>query len=737
MKKSRLFYKIFIQTLLTGVILVSGFCFYIFNSTYESVFQALLKDKQNYTTQIRNYIDERVQNIERAFVAVSTSESFKKSMNSPLDYKDYLHIREVNSELNYIALMGADYTDYSLVSLNQGWKIEGNTFTHLNEKESINYNEYIKNNKYSTEWHSTSDGIEMTLALPLFSEEKFALGIAEIKKRILNPALQDDKEATLYIYDRNGMLLFTNRETEGEYKNALLENSSSKSSGIINISNDKYLIFETSPHTQWILALEFNNQEVKTAMSGVRNGLLFVYIVLIFIISMISYFLAMYYSRPISKIQKHLLINHAEGNEFDNILERIDDMVMEKEELHLALEKQKDNLELLFTLNLYRDYLRESEVENKYYQFGYTKYNDKTFAVVMIQIDDYGRKKLEENVDTFLMAVNFLVLEIVPLENRLLPIVLNAHTQTTVFSFDRTTLSEDQVQTLIYNYCEQIRKKAQELFSLTISFGISPEYQLLSETRDKSRFAREALQYGYNLKEKSIIFYNDIPDNNLGSFITYYPGEKERDLFDKIRLGNLEETKKSYQLFMKDILSNNPNPFYLKIIIAKFISNVIELSELFGVKFDFFEDNDSWQDILNNGNVKNIMEILYINLIVPLVNRINDNEDRDAKSISGKMIEIIHRQYDQDISLETIGEELHYNPVYLSRAFKEEYGENFLDYLQNYRIEIAQEWLLESNITVKAIAEKLRYTNSQNFIRFFKNKNGITPGEYRRRNKKI
>ena len=34
-------------------------------------------------------------------------------------------------------------------------------------------------------------------------------------------------------------------------------------------------------------------------------------------------------------------------------------------------------------------------------------------------------------------------------------------------------------------------------------------------------------------------------------------------------------------------------------------------------------------------------------------------------------------------------------------------------------------------MTVKVISERLQYNNPQNFIRFFKKKEGITPGEYR------
>ncbi|MEH6996523.1 helix-turn-helix transcriptional regulator [Neobacillus drentensis] len=73
-----------------------------------------------------------------------------------------------------------------------------------------------------------------------------------------------------------------------------------------------------------------------------------------------------------------------------------------------------------------------------------------------------------------------------------------------------------------------------------------------------------------------------------------------------------------------------------------------------------------------------------------------------------------------------------YNPNYLSNVFKKEYGENFVDYLMNYRLQMAQTLLKDTDLAIKEIAERLQYRNSQNFIRFFKKKLGMTPGDYRK-----
>ena len=48
---------------------------------------------------------------------------------------------------------------------------------------------------------------------------------------------------------------------------------------------------------------------------------------------------------------------------------------------------------------------------------------------------------------------------------------------------------------------------------------------------------------------------------------------------------------------------------------------------------------------------------------------------------------------------------------------------------------MAKKWLPETDMPIKDISSKLRYNNSQNFIRSFRKQEGITPGQYRDKQK--
>lgn len=84
-----------------------------------------------------------------------------------------------------------------------------------------------------------------------------------------------------------------------------------------------------------------------------------------------------------------------------------------------------------------------------------------------------------------------------------------------------------------------------------------------------------------------------------------------------------------------------------------------------------------------------------------------------------------------DLSLNLLAEQCKTTTSYLSRLFKESFGINFVDYLNQYRIEKAKELLLTTNKPIKDIAITTGFNSQQNFIRVFKKHVGMTPGQFK------
>jgi two-component system response regulator YesN len=96
--------------------------------------------------------------------------------------------------------------------------------------------------------------------------------------------------------------------------------------------------------------------------------------------------------------------------------------------------------------------------------------------------------------------------------------------------------------------------------------------------------------------------------------------------------------------------------------------------------------------------------------------------------------EYIEAHYaDPGLSLNQISERFAMNPRYLSKLFKEEFGEKFIDYMLKIRLEESQRLLLDTVLPIQDIAEQVGYNHVLSFHRAFKNIYGLTPGDYRKR----
>ncbi len=218
-----------------------------------------------------------------------------------------------------------------------------------------------------------------------------------------------------------------------------------------------------------------------------------------------------------------------------------------------------------------------------------------------------------------------------------------------------------------------------------------------------------------------------------GPALLHYPTELESQLFDAIRLGDEEQVPRFLYPLLAEMMKKNNNSMNFEVALVRFVNNLIQLEQLLGVEVLMTKDNHAlYHRLLDIRNPEEIERILVQEVILPMVKSMKEKTNQQFRSLSEKIAAIVRAEYDQELSLEWIADRLHYNPNYLSSIFKKEFGMTFSEYLMNYQLEMAKKWLVETDMTIKDIAERLQYHNSQNFIRSFRKKEHVTPGSYRK-----
>ena len=110
----------------------------------------------------------------------------------------------------------------------------------------------------------------------------------------------------------------------------------------------------------------------------------------------------------------------------------------------------------------------------------------------------------------------------------------------------------------------------------------------------------------------------------------------------------------------------------------------------------------------------------------------NQKEDQSDSAVK-KAKAYIQEHFDSDLSLDEVSREVNISPYYFSKLFKEESGENFIEYLTRVRITKAKEMLENPSLSIKEISAMSGYSDPNYFSRAFKKQTNMTPSEYKTR----
>ncbi|WP_435164956.1 response regulator transcription factor [Paenibacillus glycanilyticus] len=118
-----------------------------------------------------------------------------------------------------------------------------------------------------------------------------------------------------------------------------------------------------------------------------------------------------------------------------------------------------------------------------------------------------------------------------------------------------------------------------------------------------------------------------------------------------------------------------------------------------------------------------------------MLNRLREHLNTELSasrhSIVSRVHQFVQAYLSEDVSLQAIADHVYMHPTHLSKVFKRETGENISEYLLRLRMERAVFLLKDSRYKVYEIASMLGYKNPTYFIKVFKEHFGVTPQEFR------
>ena len=137
------------------------------------------------------------------------------------------------------------------------------------------------------------------------------------------------------------------------------------------------------------------------------------------------------------------------------------------------------------------------------------------------------------------------------------------------------------------------------------------------------------------------------------------------------------------------------------------------------------EDNGQCARYLRYAVCMKILEVYFANKPMPAVEQ--DRNDRIVNRFLVSLYENCHIER----TVQFYADQQHLSPYYFSSIVKAKSGMSVMQWIENVTMTFARQYLKDSDLNLKQIAELLHFPDQSTFGRYFKQREGCSPSEYR------
>lgn len=171
-------------------------------------------------------------------------------------------------------------------------------------------------------------------------------------------------------------------------------------------------------------------------------------------------------------------------------------------------------------------------------------------------------------------------------------------------------------------------------------------------------------------------------------------------------------------LFVRIMTAKNPPSFHLSESELKSFEESIDFSYLYAMAKDYEV-------------YKSVIRIVACSLIGLYVKKSFEKEKPLPECLTKLLINLQHN-FSGKTNISETAREVGYTPDYLNRLFKEHFGKSIEQYIIERRIYDSLTLLLQTDMSVNEISQKMGWECTGNYINHFKKIYNVTPAKYRK-----
>lgn len=726
--------------------------------------------------QLENRVDNVVYNISKLYLEAADSTAVKELARKDARDIFYVGLKDTLQELQGPYYL-RDYIDgFSLINIEYGWVLSNRGLYSLddalNKAEVESLFQIAADHGLQNSWWMNQPednfgiekinrlevnlrGLTRVIKVPPMARDCTSLLVVNINMQKLSGLISEGiGEYGMTVLDEAGLLVYTNQNDQEELNEVFKAGNNAKNSGMIIGEEGRSLRMAVSKSAAsgWVYVASYDR-------SIVSQGAKEILILAILVVAVLSavFIMALYGTEkiyyPVSQLVKYALnLNEEPGenqedteqkeknqNEFLYISKTMNKLASSKADLEIMLEEQKIQLQELLMHRILAGEISADIIPARAQQLG-LKHTGCLYVV-----STAVRANMEEIVpqDTQQDIISLALVKNIPDKLTSFLLLRPFWNGTVIFSVlcgeDKEALQEN-----VMKYQHDLAVYATQEYKCQVYSGVSDLFFELSHSREAYRESLEALKNNELLKKDSeqvvrekydLVFYSD--------FTARYKKALHCDLSygaqirDAVVNGELDRAFAVTDNFVNALIENKVILQERTLALYKYLVAILSVAGQVGLSVnEIFEEKDkdlfSMISVIYEGD--QIRNFYKRKVISPLISRLNLFREGSVDSVLNRVISLV-KEREGNITLAECADNLGHHPSYIWKIMTSRMNVTFSEYLAAYKLELAKKMLLETEMTVAEIAERLNYTSAQNFNRFFTKYENVSPGKYRKMNK--
>lgn len=711
--------------------------------------------------QVQMSVEQLLYTADHIMAQFIETPAVKSSLNIDLQGENFLIFNTVEDAINNLPTYSLGAKEICFANLEKKWVIDNSGIYSLEDYRGRYYLEELIKRPGTSFWidelsiqlqsdladDSAMDSVCLVKKWPLYVTNPSCVAILKIPHSQFANLISENKTlGKVMVIGEDGYVITHNDKEEwGKDYNKVTYYQQVKAqpdvSGkfTIEIDNIDYSInYLKSSYNNWTYLSITSIADISKDSRTIAWFTLIACLTVIVVVNVAAFIISSRFYKPIQKLYNMVVRvpvrkePQKRRDEFGLIEERINYLLKDNSRLNKQLSIQSDQLKEYFILQLILRGLDKDVVESRLKLYGFPVLTGPV-CVLVTRIDTFEDTIYQiDDKDLMLFAINNIAGELLEDIIVLKPIVVEEY-QVTIIKADSDKTQE--MKEIAFAATEKIQRVIKENLGISVSIGISEPIYSYNDINKGYYECIEALKHQISLGYGAIIFYQDV--QNLSGLKPIFPERLEKDLLDAVKTCSHIKAKELLHQFISRIFMVEASRYDYQTSLVRLLTNLMQILQDSGQSYDVIvKDGASvYEQLFKLKTAGEIEKWFYKEVIKPIIDIIEKSEKDQYRKIVEQVLSIIHEEFHTELTLEDCAGRLNYHPSYIRRILKNESGIVFSEYLSQYRIGMAKKWLLETDMKIADIAEKLKYKNSENFIRFFKKYTGMTPGKYRKLNK--